>query len=289
MTPTAKKRILWTAGYTTFFFASFLFMLYLTFPYRAVADRLVAEARKANIGLTIGSVGPSFGWVRAKTIALTPPKHENGPEPEAIPIDEVKVRPTLFPIGLAYEAKLFGGTVDGKVGVLGRQRILIRAKGLDLAKANSKAAMGLDLAGKLSTDIDLVLDPDGTKTTGKLGLDGESLVINGGSVGMYDLPKMDLGRLELTIKLDGGKGTVDFFKTQGSDVEANLEGEVQLAQTLLLSPLNLKLKFKPSEEFLKRNSIIQSGLSMAMSKDSRGFYTVSVARYLGNPAFQPQR
>jgi type II secretion system protein N len=291
MSPTAKKHLLKYAGYSAFFGASFLFMLYLTFPYRALTDMAVGEARKAGIGLSIGSVGPSWlFWVKAKNIALIMPKQEGGPEPQAIPIEEIKVRPTLLPPGLAYQARLFSGSIDGQVGLLGKQhRLVVKVKELDLGKANAKAALGLDLGGKLDTDIDVVLDPDGTKITGKVGLNAEGFAINGGTVAQYDLPKVDIGHLDLTLKIDGGKASVDFFKAQGADVDANLEGEIALAPKALLSNLKLKLKFKPSDDFLKRNSFIQTGLNFAMSKDAKGFYTVNINRALGNPGFVPQR
>lgn len=290
MTALLKRRGFKIFAYVALFFASFLLMLYLTFPYRAVADVIQAEARRSNVALSIGSMGPSFLWIKAKSIAVTPPRQEGAPEPQPIPIDEVRVRPTLLPPGVAYEARLFGGTIEGAMGLLSkRPRLLVHAKGLDLSKTNSKAAVGLDLGGRLDLDVDLVLDQDGTKIAGKLAFDGTGLVINGGTVAQYDLPKVDLGRFEMTMKLDQGKGGVDFFKTQGADVEANLEGEVQLAQKLAMSPLKLKLKFKPAEDFLKRNSFIQTGLSFAMNKDTKGFYTVNINRVLGNPGFQPQR
>lgn len=290
MSALLKKRWFKYALYCAFFGLAFDLMLYLTFPYKQVADRIEAEAKAAGIKLRIGAMGPSLFWVKAKNIALTPPKQEGGAEPQAIPIDEIAVRPTLFPLGVAYKARLFGGTIEGSTGRPGKRSPLrVQVKNLDLAKTNSKAAVGLDLGGKLDSDVDLMMDPDGTKMTGSVKFGATGLVINGGTVAQYDLPKVDLGRLDMAFKLDGGKATVDFFKAQGADVEATLEGDVQLATKILMSALKLKLKFKPAEDFLKRNSFIQTGLSFAMTKDSKGFYTVNVNRVLGNPGFQPQR
>ena len=290
MSALLKKRWFKAAAYAAFFSFAFTVMLYVTFPYKEVADRIEAEARTANVGLRIGAKGPSMYWIKAKNISLTPPKQEGSPEPQAIPLDEIKVRPTLFPLGVAFQAKFFGGTVEGSTGVPGkRSNVDVHIKGLDLSKTNSKAAVGLDLAGRLDSDVDLTLDPDGTKITGKMSFNGTGVVINGGTVAQYDLPKVELGRLDMAFKIDAGKATVEFFKTQGADVESSLEGDVQLAQKVMMSALKLKLKFKPADDFLKRNSFIQTGLNFAMSKDAKGFYTVNVNRVLGNPGFQPQR
>ncbi len=290
MSPNTKRRILKSLGYSTFFGFSLVLMLFLTFPYQTVADIAVAEARKSNITLSIGSIGPGLFAVKAKQINVTLPKQEGSPEPEPIPINEVRVRPGLFPLGVVYSAKLFGGTVDGRLGVGKKPVVIIKAKGLDLGRTNSKAAVGLDLVGELDTDINLTLDnADGTKITGKIGLNGQGITINGGTVAQYDLPKVELGRLEMNFKVEGGKATVEFFKAQGTDIEASLDGEITLAQKPLMSALKLALKFKPAEEFLKKNSFIQTGLNFAMTKDSKGYYTVNVNRVLGNPGFQPKR
>lgn len=290
MTPTTKTRLLKGLGYSAFFSFAFGLMLWFTFPFRTVADIAQAQARKSNLGLEIGEIGPSLLGIKARRIELTPPRQEGSPEPEPIPIDEVKLRPTLFPAGVAYQARLFGGTVAGRVGLLSKTpSIVATAKGLELGRANAKAAVGLDLGGRLDASVDVVLNPDGTKIAGKVTLNAEGLVIHGGTVAHYDLPKVDLGRLEVSLKAEGGKGTIDFFKSQGADVESSLEGELALAQKPLLSPLKLKLKFKPADPFLDRNSFIKTGLNFGGSRDPRGFYTVSIGRVLGNPSFAMQR
>ncbi len=291
MSALLKKRWFKIALYCAFFSFAFQAMLYLTFPFKQVADRIEAEAKAAGVGLRIGAMGPSFLWIKAKNLAVTPPKQPGASaEPQAIPIDEIQVRPTLFPLGVSFKARLFGGTVEGSTGRPGkRSPLVVHVRNLDLSRTNSKAAVGLDLAGKLDSDVDLMLDPDGTKMTGKLSFNGTNMVINGGTVAQFDLPKVDLGRLEMTFKLDGGKATVDYFKAQGADVEATMEGEATLAQKVAMSALKLKLKFKPAEGFLERYSFIKTGLSFAMTKDSKGFYTVNINRVLGNPGFQPQR
>jgi type II secretion system protein N len=289
MSPILQRRSLKYVGYSAFFTFSFLFMLYLTFPYRSLVDWAEGEARKANISLSIEEIGPSWLWVKARTLSIVLPKQEGQSEPQPIPIDEVKIRPSLLPPGIVYEAHVFGGTVSGHLGLLSQHPgVIVHAKGLNLARSNSKAAVGLDIDGTLDTDIDLDLDSDGTKMSGTLGITGSGLVINGGSVGPYDLPKTDLGQLDLSINIENGKATVESGKIQGGDAEALLEGEIALAQKLLLSNLKLKLKFKLSDDFVKRNPLA-SGIGFSMTKDSKGFYTGSIARVLGNPSFVPQR
>lgn len=292
MDPTKRERLKKLIGYPAFFLAAFVLMLYLTFPYDAVAELARNAAKQNKIDLSIGSVGPGFLGIRAKKVGITMPrKPGEAGEPTPIMIDSVSARPMLLPPGISYSASVFGGTVDGRVGVLGdAPHVRVQMKGVDLAKANSKAALGLDLGGRLNGVIDVDLHKqDSSKTTGRVAFTGEDVIINGGTVSNYDLPKVDLGRLEAELKLDKGQAQVQTFKANGKDVEASIEGNITLAQKLMFSTLALKLKFKPSEDFLRKNSFIQTGLNFAMRKDPGGFYATNIERMLGNPSFRPMR
>ena len=293
MSPTAKNRLQLFVGYPAFFSFAFVLMLYITFPYGALADRLSLEAkRSANLDIKIGSLGPAFLGFTARKVAITPPKQEGQTaEPEPIVIDEVFVRPTVLPLGVAFKSSLFGGTVSGSfVPLRSRPQLLLTAKNVDLGKSGSKAAMGLDMAGTLGASVDVTYDPtDFSRSSGKVSLSGGALLINGGTVMQYDLPKVDLGQLDAEVKIDQGKATIEAFTLKGNDVEAEISGEVVLAQKLPFSSLNLKVKFKPQDDFLKRNSFIATGLNYAMARDSKGYYTANVDRFLGNPHFAPVR
>jgi type II secretion system protein N len=293
MTPSARARLRRFVGYPLFFGGALLATLFLTFPYGVAAERIAVEAqRSGQVRVAIGSLGPGFLGIRATRISITPPRQEGQPaEPEPLVIDEVSVRPSLFPLGVVAHARVFGGTAVVQLAPLrARPRLDVRARGIDLSRANAKASVGIDLAGMLGGTLEATFDrADFSKTTGKLALSGEGLAINGGTLMQYDLPKIDLGKLDAELKIDQGKATVQSFAIRGNDVESEVQGEVVLAAKLPFSSLNLKVLFKPNEEFLKRNSFIQTGLNFAMSRDAKGFYTANVDRFLGNPRFSPVR
>lgn len=288
MTPKIKNRLKRLLGYPAFFFAAFGLMLFLTFPYEAIAEIARAQARRSGIELAFDSIGPGFLGVRASGISVRLPKSpEQAAAPEPIVIDRVSLRPSLLPLGVRYAAELFGGTIEGHYGAVGNPQLRLRAKGLNLLRSNAKAAVGLDLDGTLGGAVDLRLDAaDSSKTTGRIALLGEGLVINGGTIAHYDLPKVDLGRLEAEVTIEDGKASMSTFQANGKDVEAKLEGEITLAAKATLSPVKLKVQFKPAEDFLNRNSFIKAGLGFAMSKDNRGFYGGNVLGTVGNPRFQ---
>ncbi|MGI5863435.1 MAG: type II secretion system protein GspN [Myxococcales bacterium] len=291
MNPTTRTRLKKLIGYPAFFSFAFGLMLYLTFPFDTVAQVARAQAKSAGVELEIGKLGPGFLGLKASRISLKMPKQpEQAKEPEPLFIDSVSVRPSLLPVGAKFSASLFGGTLEGNYGVLGSPKVKLRAKGINLLRSNAKAAVGLDLDGTLNAVVDLKVNPaDHSKTEGRIALLGDGLIINGGTIAHYDLPKIDLGRLEAELKLEGGKANVTTFRANGKDVEASLEGEITLAAKATLSQLKLQLQFKPAEDFLRRNSLIQTGLSFAMSKDSKGYYGGSVSGVLGKPRFQAKR
>ncbi len=292
MSPTTRARIRKFVGYPAFFSFAFGLMMYLTFPYDLVAERISAEAKRgAGLNLQIGKLGPAFLGFKAKQVAITPQRQEGQQEdPAPVLIDEVSARPSLFPLGVAFKADVFGGSVKGSFSPMRKSQILLTARDVQLARGNLKPSLGLDLTGKLGADVNLAFDPtDFTKAVGRVELDATELVVNGGTVAHYDLPKVDLGSLEANLKVEEGKAVIEALSVKGSDVEADGMGEITLAQKLMFSMLKVDLKFKPAEEFLKRNSFIQTGLSFAMTKDAQGFYKAKVDRLLGNPRFTPVR
>ncbi len=291
MNPTTRNRLKKLIGYPAFFAFALLLMLYLTFPYDALTQTARSQAKEAGIELEIGKLGPGLLGFKASRISLKMPKQpEQTKEPEPLFIDSVSVRPSLLPVGAKFSAALFGGSLEGNYGMLGAPKVKLRAKGLNLLRSNAKEAIGLDLDGTLNAVVDLKVNPaDHSKTEGRIALLGDGLAVNGGTVAHYDLPKVDLGRLEAELKLEGGKANVATFRVNGKDLEASLEGEITLAAKAMLSQLKLQLQFKPAEEFLRRNSLIQTGLNFAMSKDNKGFYGGSVSGVLGKPRFQAKR
>lgn len=301
MDATLKTRLVRYAGYPAFFLFAFLAMLYLTLPYPVIAEQLAAAGRSAGFTVAVGSIGPGLSGLRAKSVRVAPPRQEGqSAEPEPMVIDELNLRPTLFPLGATFHARLFDGTADGSVGLGKKPRVELRLKALDLAKSNSKGAFGLDVAGKLNGALNVEssepvsfgargLEYDGSKLSGNLGLGAEGLTINGGTVSNIDLPKVDVGRLDAVVKIEPGKASIATFRTSGSDAEVSVEGDITLQRLLAVSPLKLKLKFKPSDDFLKRNSFIQTGLSFAMSRDPQGYYAANIDRTVGNPRIMPHR
>lgn len=279
-------------GYPAFFLFATLVFVQLTLPYDTLKSRLREEARQQGYDLSVVSLGPSLGFgVKAKGVTLaslqqTASTANPAAPPPALYLDSVSVRPGLLPPGLHLSASAFGGSVDAFLADKGKGlvHVEITASDLELARAGLKPLVGVDLQGKLKGSVDLTLNPnDLSKTTGTVKISSKDLVLNGGTVNYVDLPKAALGTLDLRLKADQGRASIEALNVQGGDVEAKGDGNINLAGRLNTSSLTAKVEFKPNDEWLKKYSFIGTGLHMAGHPNRDGYYTANLSGILLNP------
>jgi type II secretion system protein N len=299
-------------GYTAFALSSFIFFLYLTFPYEAVRDRVTQEAAAAGWDVQIGSLGPGLFGVTATRVQLSRLSAGQAAGPEGadaaaaaagspLILASVAARPALFPPGIACRANAFGGIISGSVGGLGDLNLGLTLDRLDPSDGSLKAATGLDAAGLVNGTVSFSVPRDGagydlSKATGAVALGISQGLIKGGTVTvpMYgqptpmELPRIALGDVEARLKFDQGKGTLEQLRAKSDDLEVNGSGTVNLAKRPDYSELNLELKIKTEEEFRKRLGMIAMGLSaLPADKDDPQFRVASVTGFLGRPNFTP--
>lgn len=313
---TARWKVI--AGYTAFTLVSFIFFLYLTFPYQAVRDRVTMEAGAAGWDVKLGSLGPGLFGVTATRVELSKVPvllpGEQGlsgalvPLPAPIVLASVSARPALFPPGIAYRANALGGIVSGSLGGLGDLKLNLELDRLDPSDGSVKSSSGVDAAGLISGDISFSIPReegaggargqgyDLSKATGTVALQLSQALIKGGSVTvpMYgqptpmDLPRISLGDVEARLKFEQGKGTIERMRVKSDDLEINGSGTLNLAKRPDYSEINVELKIKAEPEFVKRLGLIGAGLSaLATDKDNPQFRVASVTGFLGRPTFSP--
>src|ERR1700694_374856 len=110
------KRWQWIVVYIAYGLFVFALLLLATFPYGAVQKRLQAEASGQGLLLRLGGLGPGLFGLTASNVQLS--KKLEGTEdqpPTPVLIKSMAVRPSLFPLGVAFRVKVFGGTVSGTV------------------------------------------------------------------------------------------------------------------------------------------------------------------------------
>lgn len=282
-----------------FGFVCFLVFLSLTFPADAARRRLQAEAERAGLVLRMDGVSASPFGFNASQVRIS-----RASDNDAVPVvvDQLNVRPTVFPPGLAVRAALLGGTAAGSFPNSG-QSIRLKLNGIDLARANLKALSGVDAEGKLDGELSLDMpvvrgEADLSQATGVLRLNGTDLLVRGGNVTVpmfgtptpVDLPQAALGTLDGEVSFEKGAGVVQRLHIKGQDLEVLTTGTVKMARRPEYAELALGLRLRPDAAFLKRLGVIGAGFNvLPMDGELPGFRDARVSGYLGKPVFNPGR
>ncbi len=304
---TSKWKII--LGYASFATAAFVFFFYVTFPYEALRQRIKAEAGAAGWDVEIGDMGPGFFGISADNLELKKkqaPGAAEGDAPEVgFLVDSLSLRPSVFPLGVAFKADVMGGTARGAVGGMSALSVDVELDEVNLAEGNLKAFSGLDMTGLLNGRLKLTApitasgngpkEPDFGQANGELVLEGQQVVVNGGTltVPMYgtptpmDLPKIPFGNIDGLLKIEKGAGRLETLTAKSEELDLAGSGTLKLAKRLEYSEPNLELKFKVEQEFVKRLGMLGAGLGMLKSdpKDPQ-FKMVTMTGFIGRPSFR---
>lgn len=289
-----KRWARWLA-YSAFSWAVFSISLYLTFPSDQVKERLVQAAQaNAGIRLRVESVGLAFPpglTLRDSYLVLREPDPEAQKGAVAIHLSRLTVRPSLLGLltgkpALSFDARLWDGSLHGKAGKNDEgSHVKLHAKGLDLSQS-VLGAIGLQASGKVDELSLHAAGPRLREMTGELTIRGSDLVLEGGAVNEFELPRVALGTLEGKIAIGEGRAEIETFQAEGEDISATVEGSIRLADRLSLATLQTKLRFKPTEAFWQRNEMLRAGASMALKQDSEGYHSIQLYGQLVRPRFR---
>jgi type II secretion system protein N len=308
-------------GYGAFAVVAFFLCLMLTFPYDSLRRIAVEAAADSGFALHIGSLRPGLRGLTATNVRLHKTPHGITPElrtlllsargvpagseelGEPLHVASVAVRPSLFPLGVAFHADVLDGNISGSVGGIKDVRVAVRMNGLDASGGNLPAFSGMNLEGTLNGSLTLTLprnrgQPDLAQASGELALDTQSLLIKGGTiiVPMYgqptpvDLPRISLGDFTARIHIDKGQGTVEALQTKSEDLELQGSGTLKLAQRLDLSQPDMDFKLRAEPDFVNRLGILGAGLSvLPTDKADPKFRVAHLSGFLNRPNFGPAR
>jgi type II secretion system protein N len=277
----------------------FVVFLALTFPADAARARLQAEAQRMGLVLRMDSLSTGLLSVTASRVRVS-----RASDIDAVPllVDQLSIRPTLFPPGLSVRAGLLGGTATASFPSSG-QWLRLKVTGLDLARANLKALLGVDAEGKLDGELALDMpvvrgEPDLSQASGVVSLNGTDIVLLGGTVTVpmfgtptpVDLPRAALGTIDGEVTFERGAGTVQRFHIKGQDLESLTAGTVKMARRAEYVEIALGVRVRPEAELLKRLGVIGAGFTVLPSDgELPGFRDARVSGYLGKPIFNPGR
>ncbi len=308
------RRALVIAGYAAWFLAAFVVGVYLTFPLDeakgAIIGLIETQLGKGKQGqhgvdpvVRMGKLSVSGFGVAARQVSIQLPSRNPDPGP-TIDIDElaIGVRPwTLLSDAktVVVDADLYGGSLSAVVSADAKGAVHdadLEIDDIDLAKVPLVGErVGVPLAGTVEIDVELDLGDTPEK-------DGEGsvhLVVKDASVGPgnikalaalggFEIPQVDLGKLEVDIPVKQGKGTITGAKLDGKDVQLELFGDLFVRGKLLQSRIDVDGYVLPTAAFLEREKKFQSllelgekmggmgGVSLPRAKDEEGRYYFSL-------------
>lgn len=292
-----RKRLLVPAGYAALGIFSFVYFLFLGFPFdrllsqKSIATSIDRMERENGVKLDVGSI--RGGWlfdVVATDLRVTPMSpirraaaaaagQEDDP---TLRVEKISLRPALLPLlggrlGVHLDAQVYGGHVRGTIGV-GRSTTAVdlSVKNVELAKYSPLAnKFQLNVGGQVGGKVDLVIDgADGAKSRGSIDLSIRNAMINESNpYGIQKIPQVSFDKgAGALIELKDGKATFQDVGLHGEDLDVTLEGDIELKKMLAYSSWDGHASIKASDSFKSQVSLLDSFLGPGRGSDGAYHY-----------------
>ncbi len=256
---------------------AFFFFLVLTFPYDVLARRLEVEAQRAGAELTIGSAGAGgLASLRASDVRLRilpAPGAEAWPE---LRFERAVFSPDLLAMlfrrtSFGFSLQGYGGSARGHVALSNDPRLpgvsslRLDARDVDLAALPLRELSGVTAAGRIriAADLPALLPVETAHGSLSVGLEGGA--VTGGTVFGFAVPRTALGHVDGSVAVDKGIARVDRTTARGGDLDADVDGNVNLRPLLSLSQADLHVRFRPSDHWLNENASIKGMLGLVQN------------------------
>jgi type II secretion system protein N len=284
--PTAilRRRILKGLGYTLFTAAVFLVSLWWLLPYPELAHSLERQLAAQGVAARIEGLGPgTFPGVRARKVRVAPAQ-----SPEwGIDLHEARVGAPLLALlranpTIELAALSLGGEVTGQVTLARTPKTTLAWQGVDLSRLRPPpGAWELPLSGRFSGQLDAVLLPDPTQTSGRAELVFQGARIGSGMAWGFPVPEVGLGTGRVRLSADGGKLEVESAVFEDGDLGVELSGSVLLRPDASRSLVNGLLSLRPDERLSRELGLLFAVFPGARGSDGR--YTARIRGTLGAP------
>lgn len=307
--PAVKKAVL-IGGLILLFLFSFVFFLYLTFPYEVLKESLAAQVSGATgYSIQIGELGPRIPLgIKAKSVRIESPSGAS-----AIKLDRVTVAIGILPLligRLSVDTEVENGAGSLELGL--RFGLLGLMKGAPLPRHVTLSAISfpiddftrfglasagggganpmlstmlatIGMNGKLNGVIDFALDADDatqSKGQAELKINGAALTFSDATIG---LPDQIFTKALIKAKMDSGTLVID--NTSGfvaEELEISLDGKVSVKAVPTASQLNMKVGFKLHKGLKEKFGFLIDAILGRASAD--GQLTMQILGTLAEPA-----
>lgn len=297
--PSTRNKWLARLGYTALAFFSFVYFIYLGFPFERVLPRALASLEK-DAGVKVEATTVRAGWffsLVATDVKVFTGRRAPGEEAQpTIRLDKVTVKPKLLALltgktGAKIDALVLGGRIYGTV-YAGKTAsdVDLTVQNLELAKIPTLSNFGLNVNGAAGGTVKLALDlEDGTKSTGKIDLKIAQPKIAESNLILFKIPEtvFDKGGAAIVDIKDGKANLVD-VGLHGDDLDLSVEGEIILKKRLASSQWSAKSIIRASDQWKSKVAGFEN--IVGAGKQADGSYRYKIAGVLGGlPRTVPDR
>ena len=262
-----RRIIVQIVAYTLYAIVAFLVLLYVTFPYDLLQQRLVEWVSQAGAQLTLARLQPAFPpGVRSRDIRLA--VDQFGPNASIVHIDTLRVHPEWLALlsrkmQVHFAAGLYGGHLEGEVRythVEGTPLWEMKARFADVDVAQYPLAQRDDKAfirGRLSGEATVMLTRDGQMQDGAFNLRMQPMAL-AGAPGLYLQLQREIAcdSLQGELKTVSRQGGNVSLTCQGKDLDIEARGTVGWKTPLLDSQLSLRWKIRSEETYKQERDLL---------------------------------
>ena len=290
-------RLLRMLGYGVFFLLSFVFFLYLLFPYNLIKERVIAAVQQqlgAQTEVTVESFKPyRFSGLSLKGLDVRV-LDAAGPK-QLLKITECYGRVSLFSLLLGrpnvnFTVKTGKGELSGTYAQGSTSdELTLDLSSVDLASFPFLAqSLSVPLSSQIDGEISIDLDKQRwTRSSGKIDLDFLGLSIAETTLSFqgepFVLPQLTLakGRKSgVQATLNKGVLSLDALRFDGGDLTLQLAGKVLLSDQTADSRMNLMGSFSTTDKF---NRALPFLFLVEKQKQPDGTYPLALSGRVAHP------
>jgi type II secretion system protein N len=289
-----RQIILQILGYTLYGLAICLVVVYVTFPYDLLQQRLASQFLPAEFRLTVDRSGPAFPpGVVLRGIRLF--AAEQRLEVPVLQAETFDIQPALLSLligafktqinGNLYRGRLHGQVLSPAAHHDAHWQIRGRFADLQLERHPLlQGKKGAFVRGQLAGDVDLTLDPDGKLAQGKIDLQLQSVALLAGQHPGLPLQRdINCSTLQSQLKVTATQMQIMSFTCRGDDLLIQARGVVNWHQPVQNSNLNLNVQIRSETAYKQELGLIATLVGRRF--DRRGTLSFRIRGMIRQPRF----
>lgn len=312
--PRARVALRWS-GYVAAYLAVLTLFFYITFPFSALKQRIIAAYAATQGGASPGRLeiddltwSFAFPGVVASGVRMVSLNPEVGAatedtKPRVITLEEMSARvsPVKWLFGtkdIAFSADGMGGEVDGNIVISSKGReYSIELRDVSPGQLPTIAeTIGLPMKGVVNGEMHITLPEEkAALAQGEVNLVIENLEIGDGKAKIRNtiaLPTVQVGTLEIKATITSGQLKIEKLSANGSDLELEGEGKIRLRDKVQQSGVEVLVRFGFTDKYRNKSDLTKAifgdpkstapGLfdmdpTMKRAKQSDGSYNFNVS------------